>query len=570
MFASEIFKRLFGKGMQKPKPLSRATVEHDGVDRMVFGSLVDASPRFRKMTVEDAPQIAPDAPEPSPLDFATATPDEVKKWQDEVKAARDAKAQVAPYDAWEDLTRDLFYLYHHVNEPEIYEHAQVDPAVASHAKIASKIKGNDQYPVTRNITRDDRVAASMATLAAVGVARDALEEELIEQARQSEEFEQARSQAENAMDELESARDEAREQMQQNPGAPIDRDLRDRIADLVKEKRDAQQAAVTIAENAPIPFDKAAAAVIDRMVEAAQEAAENAACLPSFDQGFGAGEPRYESPEQALAIAEMWATNEMLRKASEIFGRMKRDMRFHRAKRVVGGQDEIVDLKMGDDIRRLSAGELPFLADEDFSDDFYSRYISKELVVYDTVGEEHAGRGPILMVTDESQSMSGDRIIWAKAVCLALLDIARREKRDFAYIGYSGGWGDDSKQVHSFEFLAKDEMDPQAIVDMASHFFAGGTRPLHGMELAMEIMRERVFRKADIVLVSDGEASFTKDDQKVKDYLDGRGVRIHGLRVGSEGERYLTKMCTEEVASVSDFQLEDPGAATTALATSIT
>lgn len=568
MFASEIFKRLFGKGGQKPKPLSRSTVEHDGVDRMVFGSLVDGSPRFRKMTVEDAPQIAPEAPEPAPLDFSNATPDEIQTWQKEVKAAREAKARTAPYDAWEDLTRDLFYLYHHVQEPEIFDNAQVDPAVAAHGRIAAKIKSHEKYPVTRNITRDDRTASSMATMAAVGVARDALEEELIEQARQSEEFEQARSKAESAMDELESLRERAREMMAQ--GQDVDRDLRDEIAEMVKEKRQAQAQAVEIASNAPIPFTMDAARIVDEMVEAAMNAAENAAFLPSFDQGFGTGEPRYESPEQALAIADMWANNAMLRKASEIFGRMKKDMRFKRAKRVVGGQDEIVDLKLGDNIRRLAAGELPFLADDDFSDDFYNRYLNQELVVYDTVGEEHAGRGPIIMVCDESDSMSGERIIWAKAVCLALLDIARREKRDFAYVGFAGGWRGDEKQVHSFEFKAKEEMDPQAIVDMASHHFAGGTMPLHGMELAVEIMRDRTFRKADIVLVSDGEASFGKDDQKAKDYLDSRGVRIHGIRVGSEGERYLTKMCTEEVAGVTDFELEEPGAATTALATSIT
>lgn len=568
MFASEIFTRLFGRSGTKPKTLPRSTVEHDGVDKMVFGSLTDGSPRFRRLAIEDAPQIAPEAPEPPPLDFTSATPEEITRWQGEVMAARRARAEAAPYDAWEDLTRDLFYLYHHLNEPEVSETGEVDPAVASHAKIASKIKGNPQYPVTRNLTRDDRTGASMATMASIGVAREALEEELIEQARQSEQFERARSEAQGAMQELESLRGQA--QAQHDANGQVDPQIIEAIKRAIKSKRAAQGTAVDIAANAPVPFDIAAAKVIDRMVQAAHEAAENASHLPSFSQGFGTGEPRYESPEQALAIADMWANNKMLREVSERFGQFKKDMRFKRAKRVTGGQDEIVDLKMGDNIRRLSAGELPFLADDDYSDDFYSRYLRSELVIYDTVGEEHAGRGPIVMVCDESGSMGGERIIWAKAICLALLDIARREKRDFAYVGYAGGWsGDGDRDVHSFIFNAKDDLDPQQIVDMASHFFGGGTQPLHGMEEAMKIMAERNFRKADIVLVSDGEATYTDADKRVKQYLDGKGVRIHGIRVGGQGERYLTKMCTEEVVGVTDFELEEPGAATTALATSI-
>jgi uncharacterized protein with von Willebrand factor type A (vWA) domain len=231
--------------------------------------------------------------------------------------------------------------------------------------------------------------------------------------------------------------------------------------------------------------------------------------VPSFGQGFGDGEPRYESPEQALSIAEMWTNNPVLIAVAELYGKMDKHIRFERAKRISGGQDEIVDVTLGDDLRRVVNSELALLSDPDTEDLFYSEYISAELPFYTLVGEEHAGRGPIVLVVDESGSMSGERNIWAKAIALCLLNISRREKRDFAYVGFSS-----PRQVHAFEFKTKRPLDPQAIVDMASHFYGGGTDYLTGVEQAVRIMDQAgEFRKADIVLVGDGDASFSTNDK---------------------------------------------------------
>jgi uncharacterized protein with von Willebrand factor type A (vWA) domain len=299
-------------------------------------------------------------------------------------------------------------------------------------------------------------------------------------------------------------------------------------------------------------------------VTAARDAAESAAMMPSFGAGFGEGEPRYESPEQALTIADMWANNPTLRAVAALYGRFDKHMQFERAKRIVGGQDEIVDLKLGDELRRIAPSELVYLADDDYEDDFYMRYMAAELVVYDTVGEEHAGRGPIVLACDESGSMSGERNVWAKAIACCLLNICRREKRDFAYVGFSSG-----NQVHQFIFPARQALDAQAIVDMASHFFGGGTTPIIGVTAATKIMEDAAeFKKADIVLVGDGEAGFGPEDKMLKERMESRGVRFHGVGIGGSFA-YLKQYCEERVVSILDFDLESPSEATAQLATHI-
>ena len=560
---AEMIARLFGRkgGQVRPKPLPRQAVEHDSVDKMQFDMYADDSPRFRRIAVDERPHIAPNVPDPDPIDFTQASPDEIKEWQEKARAAKDARDNAPEYDAWDDLTRDIFYSYHHPSEPEILPPERVDPAVAHHAKIASKMTAEDEHAQSRNITRDNPTAAAIATMAASRALKEALSDELVEQARQSEDFEQARQQAESAMERLESLRNEAK-QLKQD-GQPIPQDLVQAVQQAVKDKRASQANAADLALAAPLPFNKAAHDAVVAAVQAGAEAAEASQSMPSFDQGFGQGEPRYESPEQALSIAELWANDPTLRAVTELYGRLDKDMRFKRAKRVVGGADEIVDLKFGDDLRRILSTELASLADDDYEDDFYMRYLGAEIRVFDTVGEEQAGRGPVVLCVDESGSMSGESNVWAKALAMCLLNICRREKRDFAYVGFASG-----SQVNTFLFKAKEDLDPQQIIDMASHFFGGGTTPVIALAAADKVMETAEFRKADVVMVSDGEASFGGEDKRLRDRMAERGVRFHGIGIGGSF-RYLNEL-TDDVVSVSAFDLTDPSEATAHLATHIT
>lgn len=552
--------RMFGRGRERPKPMPRSTVEHDSLDKMMFGNYADDSPKFHRIAIEQKPLIAPDIQDPPAPDFTAADPKEIKAWQETVRKNAEKRKKAPEYDAWEDLTRDAFYGFHHSSEPDVLSPDAVDPAVAHHAKIMQKVMSTEEFADTRNITRNDAQTAAMATMALVSELRKTLEDELVSQARESENVEELRADAEAAMEQLESLREQVRN------GQPVTPEVVKAIREAVASKRTAQGAAAQAALAVPAPFDKKAHDAVINAVKAAKKAAESAGSIPTFGGGLGKGEPRYESPEQALSIADMWANNVTLRRVAELYGRVDKHMRFMRAKRTVGGQDEIVDLKLGDEIRRVHPMELGNLADDDMEDDFYARYLAAEIVVYDTVGEEHTGRGPIVLVGDESGSMSGDRNVWLKALACCLLNICRREKRDFAYVGFGS-----ASEMTSHLFPAKQALDAQAVLDMASHFFGGGTVPLVGTTEAKRIMEVGVFKKADIVIVGDGQASFGHEDKIVRDTMRSRGVRIHAIGIaGSHG--YLKEYIDPEyeVIGIHDFDLQDPGEATAHLATHIT
>lgn len=558
----DIIKRLFGRKRKDEEiELSRSVVTHDSVDRMVFKNFRDDSPRFRT-SLESAPKVPPNVEQPPDIDFTTASQDEISDWQTKARAARTAVEAAPPYDGWEDLMRDVFYAYHHPRDPEVVSD-NIDPAVAFHTKIIQKLMATEEFTLSRNLTRDDGPTAAGATLASSRVLKDALSDELVRQAQQSEEFTKAVEDARDADNELDALRAEARQEQAQN--GQVSASTAQIIRDTVKQRQQARAKAEQVANATPVPFDKAAHDAVIRAAQAGQNAAETMGNVPSFGQGFGEGEPRYESPEQALSIAEMWTNNPTLIAVAELYGKMDKHIRFERAKRISGGQDEIVDVTLGDDLRRVVNSELALLSDPDTEDLFYAEYIAAELPVYTLVGEEHAGRGPIVLVVDESGSMTGERNIWAKAIACCLLNISRREKRDFAYVGFSS-----PRQVHSFEFKTKQPLDAQAIVDMAAHFYGGGTDYMTGVERAVQIMdRAGEFRKADIVIVGDGDASFGVPDKIARDHLTEKGVRLHGIGIGGS-YRYLQEMCAAGVVSITDFELQDPSEATAHLATHVT
>lgn len=556
--------RLLGrapKDMLK-RELPRSVVTHDSLDELTLGNLLEDSPRFREETIGSPPKVPVSVPKPEPIDVTSATPEQLTQYQKEARAYREAEEQAEDYRAWGELTGDVYRSLHTHEEPKVIE--EVDADVALHQRIMQKLLSDEDHAEMRNTTRDAPIPAAVGTMAILDKVREALDGELSEQVREQEEVRELREKAAQHQQQLESHRNEAKSL--HDTGKPIPPELVQQIKDAVAERQAAAVAASQIAES-PTPMSLGAAEALSAAAQAGREAAEAAAGVPSFGAGMGAGEPTYTSPEQAISIAEQWATNPDLRKMAELFGRLDRDIRFKRSKRVVGGNDEIIDVKLGDDLRRTIPAEFALLADATTEDDFLSRYTTKELLEYQTVGEEHAGRGPILIVLDGSGSMGGERNIWSRAVAMCMLHIARLEKRDFALIEFSSGG-----QVCDWLFRAKEPMPADKVLDMASHFFGGGTTPIIGMQRALDVMKAAApFRKADVVLVGDGESAYGPEDDNIRKQFQSMGVRIFGIGIGGSF-RYIKDYTEPDgyMVDVHDFDLSDPSTATAELATHIT
>src|SRR5262249_55173181 len=125
--------------------------------------------------------------------------------------------------------------------------------------------------------------------------------------------------------------------------------------------------------------------------------------------------------------------------------------------------------------------------------------------------------------------------VWSKAGMLALLSIARLQKRELAVIHFSG------PNDLRVDLFPNGEATRAEVIACASFFFSGGTVFEPWMKKALELVDESRFEKADVICVSDGISDVSPEAQAEWTRRRAeRGMRSYGVLIGSnQGEALL-------------------------------
>jgi uncharacterized protein with von Willebrand factor type A (vWA) domain len=169
-------------------------------------------------------------------------------------------------------------------------------------------------------------------------------------------------------------------------------------------------------------------------------------------------------------------------------------------------------------------------------------------------GTERKAQGGIILCEDGSGSMHGERELWAKAVMLCLLHLARMQKRPFHLIHF-GSPG----QFKRISFFDEADFNIDRVLEAAELFFGGGTdfqTPLSkALELLQDEHRSKGAVEGDVVFVTDGMCGipeqFLEDFKKEQERLD---FVVWGVNIaGSRGDEPLATICDGRVATVKDL-----------------
>jgi len=158
-----------------------------------------------------------------------------------------------------------------------------------------------------------------------------------------------------------------------------------------------------------------------------------------------------------------------LRRIMQLAGRYRRLAQAKQRQKTSHGQDDVVGVELGNDLGRLCPSELVALGDEDLELDAMRRYLERGLMQRDYRGIEPKGRGPIVVVVDESGSMHGEPIATAKAFALAMAWIARHQGRWTCLVGFSGNC------KPNILTMPPGKWDQVALLDWLEHFYSGGS-----------------------------------------------------------------------------------------------
>jgi hypothetical protein len=152
--------------------------------------------------------------------------------------------------------------------------------------------------------------------------------------------------------------------------------------------------------------------------------------------------------------------------------------------------------------------------------------------------------GPIIVCLDTSWSMSGRRESLSKAVVLACVSAAHKQRRECQVVAFSNERG-----VMDCGQIVADANGVERLLEFLSNSFGGGTDVTGALKYAMANIGTDAMSAADLLLVTDGEIPdppVSGDVLEDLDHLKRRtGMEIHGLLVGKGESKPLSKLCTQ-------------------------
>ena len=197
---------------------------------------------------------------------------------------------------------------------------------------------------------------------------------------------------------------------------------------------------------------------------------------------------------------------------------------------------EVEGVTTGKDLERLLPSEIALMSDETFKDSQTMKVMKGDAQQRKMKGVRTKGRGPMVLLIDESGSMHDfggywggngkrGRNTWAKACCIALTRVAWAEGREVraVHFGYGAVCQD----------LPKDDM--HALFEMARSFMSGGTSFMLAMEAGMvEVadLDKKGFKGADLVLLTDGEEHDHGSHTTMLNKMDAQGIDLWTVAIG--------------------------------------
>jgi len=298
------------------------------------------------------------------------------------------------------------------------------------------------------------------------------------------------------------------------------------------------------------------------IADASQEAHEAKVDLVNLlagGSGAGVGESELQKLplRDQIKLAGLLSKNKKMKEIADWAGRFKAIAR----KKQKNKQAETIDrsgVTLGIDVERLLPSELVAYKNPLTKLDFLRRYAEGQTMTYAREGKETLGKGPIILCLDQSGSMAnidGQ----SKGFALALMMIAKRQRRDFAIIPFSSA----SKQ--KMFFYEKGKMKPSDLVNLAETFLGGGTSFTPPLQKAVNIIEgKKLYSKADIVFVTDGDPGDKHALLKYISLEDGmftkkrkeKNFNVISVLIGQSVSESNVKLFSDKIVWASDFQNE--------------
>jgi len=240
---------------------------------------------------------------------------------------------------------------------------------------------------------------------------------------------------------------------------------------------------------------------------------------------------------------ERLRSSDRLKRIAQLAGRLERVAASKARSKVKPGVGEIHGVGLGDDIARMLPSELVALKHPKRRFVLLSKLVERRALTYEMTGREPQARGPICVLLDESASMRSDgNDVWSKAVALALLSTATKQRRAFHMIAFNAG-------IRREVGIEPGKATPADITRALDERCAGGTDFDGPILRAVEVIHtSRTMKNADVVVITDGQDEL--DDEVIEaatELTRTEGVSWFVVGVGDNA----AEVCSASLGSIA-------------------
>lgn len=533
--------------------------------------------------------------------------DRLLEQQPEVGAARQKLADNIAGDLAYDEAADLIWLMLNYN-PQLLDDKEIRPSRLINARVNAEASGLSSLEKVRRFTTGDPIAAAQA-FEQIEPEVETLYDRLKDRMEEADRYQQALQEALQAKEEQQTAEEllqqwlddhpEPEEEDDKEPSEPEEGEgeeseegqpqpdengeeekeddagenqegegdgkpdekaqLEQNVKDATGRAQQAGEKAADALQSLQSGLNGQAPDIRQAMEEALEKANISLEVIENMASSWGSdpGELRRLPAKKRLELAKKLNTPKFQR-ISELIGPMERLADAEQKRRIVNTPEEIVDLTVGDDIPRLIPPEFAKLMMPETKMLFYKDLVERSLVQYEMKGEEKLARGGIIYCHDGSLSMAGEREIWAKAVGLALLHVARKQERSFYGIQFGT-----ASEIRIDAFPDTSKLTPDDVIRFAEFFFNGGTEFMPPLRAALDILKKQYVEfgavQADIVFATDGQSYITDEFMhELKDTQQKLDFRVYGIAIGAGGineiqAEPLSTLCDGKVATIKSL-----------------
>ncbi|MED0739037.1 vWA domain-containing protein [Aneurinibacillus thermoaerophilus] len=403
-----------------------------------------------------------------------------------------------------------------------------------------KVLNDSTFHELRETTKLDELASALGTMR-MG---EKLEIIMQNQLKKAQEEAERGAEAERQAQEI--------EQMLENPQTELTKEQR---KEMLKEMKDLlkqankyyKQASAQVKKDMKGHAGKLLADALSTTLKETQEDVQNVQSMVSgLGYGTGKGELQKMPLQERIALGEILRSQPKVKKVAEIAGRMKsiaRKKQKSKSKQSVG----MAGVTFGNNIERLLPSELLLYRNPATKTEFLKRFGEGKVMQFAPNHKESLGKGPIVVCIDSSGSMRS-MDVQSKGIMIALLSIAKKQKRSFAVINFAS--------EHQCKVWKFPKADPKGkdLVAIIQHFFDGGTDFERPLREAVNIMEGNVFKEGDIVFITDGDARVSsaflnniRAKQKQKQF------QIISIQLGGKSENTLRSFSNEVIKANSLF-----------------